>query len=179
MICGDRPSRSSARLAILACPNEAPCFLCPYTGRSSESMSTNTRCSMPGSSGTRAASATRCWRATAASWLAWPKVNSRKKIPNVDGAYTSSNTRGVPPARSTLTSSMLSAPQAIAAMIEVSLPAGLTAPDFTRVDGRSTCSSINSRKPGLLSQFQHRHQSRSRHQIPFVEHRRVDREPMR
>ena len=26
-------------------------------------------------------------------------MNSRKKIPNVDGAYTSSNTRGVPPAR--------------------------------------------------------------------------------
>jgi hypothetical protein len=31
--------------------------------------------------------------------LAWPKVNSRKKTANVDGAYTSSNTRGVPPAR--------------------------------------------------------------------------------
>ena len=60
------------------------------TGRSSESMSTNTRCSMPGSSGVRCASAARCARATAASWLAWPKVNSRKKIPNVDGAYTSS-----------------------------------------------------------------------------------------
>src|SRR6478752_2554425 len=69
---------------------------------------------------------------------ACPKVNSRRKIPNVDGAYTSSNTRGVPPARSTPASSMLSAPQAIAAMIEVSLPAGLTAPDLTRVDGRST-----------------------------------------
>ena len=26
VICGDRPSRSSARLAILACPNEAPCL---------------------------------------------------------------------------------------------------------------------------------------------------------
>ena len=82
-----------------------------------------------------------------ASWLAWPKVNSRKKIPNVDGAYTSSNTRGVPPARSTLTSSMLSAPHIIAAMIEVSFPAGFTAPDFTRADGRSTCSSINSERP--------------------------------
>ena len=29
VICGDRPSRSSARLAILACPNEAPCLWCP------------------------------------------------------------------------------------------------------------------------------------------------------
>ena len=26
---GDRPLRSSARPAILACPNEAPCFWCP------------------------------------------------------------------------------------------------------------------------------------------------------
>ncbi len=127
---------------------------------------------MPGSSGVRAASATRCARATAASWLAWPKVNSRKKIPSVEGAYTSSNTRGVPPARSTLPSSMLSAPHIIAAMIEVSLPAGLTAPDFTRVDGRSTCSPINSRKTGLLSQFQHRHQPGRRHQILLVKHRR-------
>ena len=42
---------------------------------------------------------------------------------------------------------MLSAPQAIAAMIEVSLPAGFTAPDFTRVDGSSTCSPINSESP--------------------------------
>ncbi|BBZ07542.1 hypothetical protein MDOR_17110 [Mycolicibacterium doricum] len=111
------------------------------------SMSTNIRSSAPASSGVRAASATRCARATAASWLACPKVNSRKKIPNVDGAYTSSNTRGVPPARSTLPSSMLSAPQAIAAMIEVSLPTGFTAPERTRVDGRSTCSPINSESP--------------------------------
>ena len=29
VICGDRPSRSSARLAILACPNEAPCLAWP------------------------------------------------------------------------------------------------------------------------------------------------------
>ena len=29
VICGERPSRSSARLAILACPNEAPCFWWP------------------------------------------------------------------------------------------------------------------------------------------------------
>jgi hypothetical protein len=38
----------------------------------------------------------------------------------VEGAYTSSSTRGVPLARSTLTSSMLSAPHMIAAVIEVS-----------------------------------------------------------
>jgi hypothetical protein len=29
VICGERPRRSSARLAILACPNEAPCLWCP------------------------------------------------------------------------------------------------------------------------------------------------------
>ncbi|EUA10453.1 hypothetical protein I553_2736 [Mycobacterium xenopi 4042] len=53
----------------------------------------------------------------------------------------------MPPARSTLASSMLSAPHIIPATIEVSLPAGLTAPDFTRVDGRSTRSLINSERP--------------------------------
>ena len=42
---------------------------------------------------------------------------------------------------------MLSAPQAIAATIEVSLPAGFTAPEATRVDGRSTCSAINRERP--------------------------------
>src|SRR5665648_152754 len=29
VICGERPSRSNARLAILACPNEAPCLARP------------------------------------------------------------------------------------------------------------------------------------------------------
>src|SRR6476646_1710875 len=110
-------------------------------------MSKNIRSSAPASSGVRAASATRCARATAASCLLCPKVNSRKKIPNVDGAYTSLNTRGVPPARSTPASSMLSAPQAIAATIEVSLPAGLIAPDFTRVDGSTTYSPISRERP--------------------------------
>ena len=142
-------------------------------------MSKNARCSMPASSGTRCASATRCWRCTAASWLAWPKVNSRKKIPNVDGAYTSLNTRGVPPARSTLTSSMQSAPHIMPAMIEVNLPAGFTAPDLTRVAGQLHMFADQLRKTGLLSQFQHRHQSRRRHQIPFIKHRRVDRKRMR
>jgi hypothetical protein len=80
-------------------------------------------------------------------------VNSRKKIPNVEGAYTSLNTRGVPPARSTLASSMLSAPQAIAPMIEVSLLAGLTAPDLTRVEGRSTCSPISRERPVCSASF--------------------------
>src|SRR5271166_3573692 len=110
-------------------------------------MSTNIRSSVPASSPVRAASAIRCARATAASWLAWPKLNSRSKIPTVEGAYTSSNTRGVPPARSTFASSMLSAPHIMPAMIVVSFPAGLTAPDLTRVLGRSTCSPINRERP--------------------------------
>ena len=42
---------------------------------------------------------------------------------------------------------MLSAPHMIPPMIEVSLPTGFTAPDFTRVDGRSTCSPINRERP--------------------------------
>ena len=46
-------------------------------------MSKNARCWMPGNSGVRAASAIRCSRATAASWLECPKVNSRKKIGTV------------------------------------------------------------------------------------------------
>ncbi len=110
-------------------------------------MSKNARCSMPGSSGVRCASAARCSRATAASWLACPKVNSRSKIPNVEGAYTSSNTRGVPPARNTFTSSMLSAPHIMPAMIVVSFPAALTAPGATRVLGRPMCSLIKHERP--------------------------------
>src|SRR5258705_7711315 len=42
---------------------------------------------------------------------------------------------------------MLSAPHIMPAMIVVSFPAGLTAPDFTRVLGRSTCSPINRERP--------------------------------
>jgi hypothetical protein len=114
----------SLRQALLS-----PCLRCPSTGRISESMSRRARCSMPGSSGVRSASALRCSRATAASWLVCPKVNSRKKIPSVEGAYASSNTQGVPQARSTLKLSTLSAPHIMAAMIVVSLPAGLTAPE--------------------------------------------------
>jgi hypothetical protein len=42
---------------------------------------------------------------------------------------------------------MVSAPHIMAAMIEVSLPAGFTAPDFTRVLGSRTCSPINRERP--------------------------------
>ena len=146
VISGDSPLRSSARPAIFACPNDAPCLVFHRPGAAA-SRCPRSRCSIPGSNGVRLASAARCARATAASWLACPKVNSRKKIPSVEGAYTSSNTRGVPPARSTFTSSMQSAPQIIPAMIELSFPAALTAPEATRVLGRSTCSPISFERP--------------------------------
>ena len=42
---------------------------------------------------------------------------------------------------------MLSAPHIMPAMIVVSFPAGLTAPDLTRVLGSSTCSPINRERP--------------------------------
>ena len=137
-------------------------------------MSKNARCSMPGNSGVRCASAARCSRATAASWLACPKVNSRKKIPSVEGAYTSSNTRGVPPARNTFTSSMLSAPHIMPPMIVVSFPAALTAPGGHPRAGQVDMLADQPRKTGLLSQFQHRHQTSRRHQIRLVKHRRPD-----
>ena len=74
---------------------------------------------------------------------------------------------------------MLSAPHTMPAMIEVSFPAGLTAPETTRVLRQVHMLADQLRKPGLLSQFQHRHQTRRRHQILLVEHRRPDRERMR
>ena len=42
---------------------------------------------------------------------------------------------------------MLSAPHIMPAMIVVSFPAGLTAPDLIRVLGSSTCSPINHERP--------------------------------
>ena len=42
---------------------------------------------------------------------------------------------------------MLSAPVIIAAMMVLSFPAGLTAPERTRLLGRSTCLSISSESP--------------------------------
>lgn len=110
-------------------------------------MSRNARSEMPGSRSVRAANAMTWRRSTAPSCRLCPKVNSRRKIPNVEAAYTPPNNTGVPPARIMSTSSMLSAPVNIPPMIEVSFPTGLTAPDFTRVLGTSTHSPINSESP--------------------------------
>ena len=65
---------------------------------------------------------------------------------------------------------MLSAPHIMPAMIVVSFPAGFTAPEATRVLGRSTYSPINRERPVCSSQFQHRNQTPGRHQVQLVEH---------
>ena len=44
------------------------------------------------------------------SWRTWPKVNVRRNVPNVDGAWTPVNNRSIPPCRSKSMSSMQSAP---------------------------------------------------------------------
>ena len=59
---GDRPRRSTCLPAILVCPKLAPCLPCPNTGRSSESMSMNARCSIPGSRPVCSTRLTRCAR---------------------------------------------------------------------------------------------------------------------
>jgi hypothetical protein len=65
----------------------------------------------------------------------------------VADAYTSANSRGIPPERIRSRSSMLSAPAAIPAMIEVSLPAGFAPADFTLVAPIATLPEISSDRP--------------------------------
>jgi hypothetical protein len=74
-------------------------------------------------------------------------VNSRRNWPNVAGADTPVNTRFTPPERTTCKSSMLSAPAAIHAMIEVSFPAGFTPADATRAEASPTRSQIRASSP--------------------------------
>ena len=128
-------------------PNDAPCLAFPYTGRSNESMSMYARSVMPGSSGVRSASAIRNRRSTAPSWRTWPYVNSRRRIPNVAHAYTPPNSFFIPPDRITSRSSILSAPAAIPAIIEVSFGVGLAAPDLTRSLVNRTRSSSSTDRP--------------------------------
>ena len=110
-------------------------------------MSMNARASMPGSNSLQVIRPTRCARATDANCNVCPWVNSRSNCPNVAGAYTPPNSRGMPPARITSKSSMQSAPAAIPAMTEVSLPAGFTPADLTLVDLNSTRSASRSDRP--------------------------------
>lgn len=44
---GDRPRRRTDLPAIFVWPNDAPCLVCPYTGRSNESMSMKARSPLP------------------------------------------------------------------------------------------------------------------------------------
>ncbi len=111
-------------------------------------MSTYARASIPGSRSVRAASATRCVRAAEASWLTCPGVNSRKNWPNVAGAYTPVKSRFIPPERTTCRSSILSAPAAIPAVIELTFPAGFTpAEATTRYESSRTLSSSSCDSP--------------------------------
>ncbi len=82
-------------------------------------MSTNARALMPGSSSLCSTRLTRCARSTDANCPVCPWVNSRRNCPSVAGAYTPPNNPAMPPERITCRSSMLSAPAAIPAMIDV------------------------------------------------------------
>ena len=95
-------------------------------------MSTNARSLDAGQHRCAPVRATRCPRSTDASCRAWPWVNSRSSMPNVDGAYTAPNRFFIPPARITSRSSMLSAPAPIPAITAVSFAAGFAAPDWIR-----------------------------------------------
>src|SRR5258705_10043110 len=90
----------------------------------------NARSSAAGSNGTRSHSPAKCCRSTDSSWRACPKVNSRNRVPMVDGAYTPSKRVVIPPERTTSTSSMQSAPAHIPAITVVSFGAGLADPDL-------------------------------------------------
>jgi hypothetical protein len=144
---GDSPLRSSARPAILACPNEAPCFWCLHRAQQRVDVQ---ECPLLDAGQQRSARRERHQMLAGyrGELVGMPEAElTQQDPPRVDGAYTSSNIRGVPPARNTLASSMLSAPHIMPAMIVVSLPAGLTAPEATRVLGSSTCSPINRERP--------------------------------
>ena len=59
-------------------------------------------------------------------------MNSRNKVPTVDGAYTPPNRVFMPPLRTTSMSSILSAPAHMPATTVASFGAGLAAPDLIR-----------------------------------------------
>jgi hypothetical protein len=77
----------------------------------------------------------------------WQWLNSRSRIPNVDGAYTAPNSFFMPPARITSRSSTLSAPAAMPAITAVSFGAGFAAPERTRSLRNTTRCSSRSGRP--------------------------------
>ena len=133
-------------------------------------MSTKARTWAPGSRSTCPHSLTRCARSTDSNWRAWPKLNSRSKVPIVEGAYTPPNRAAVPPLRTTSTSSILSAPAHIPATSVASFGAGFAAPDLTLRLGNVNLLRQQLHQAGPRGQRHHRHQARARHEIVVVEH---------
>jgi hypothetical protein len=74
-------------------------------------------------------------------------VNSRNNVPTVEGAYTPSNTVFMPPERSTLMSSMQSAPAIMPATRVASFGAGFAAPDLILGAAMSTLSASSRPSP--------------------------------
>ena len=85
----------------------------------------------------------------------------------------------MPPARTTSTSSMQSAPAHIPAIRVASFGAGLADPDLILGARDVNLLGQQLRQPGLLGQRHHRHQPGARHEIVLIEHRRLRGEPMR
>ena len=74
---------------------------------------------------------------------------------------------------------MLSASASRPPMIDVSFGVGFAAPDFTNSLVNAHMLVQQLRQPGLLGQFQHRHQPGARHQIHVIEHGDTTVPPMR
>jgi hypothetical protein len=74
-------------------------------------------------------------------------VNSRKRVPTVEGAYTPSNSVVIPPLRSASISSMQSAPAHMPATTVTSFGDGLAAPDLIRGSAICTFSPSNRESP--------------------------------
>ena len=78
-------------------------------------------------------------------------VNSRRKIPKLDGTYVSSNTIGLPSARMVCTLPMPSAPVSIPPTIEVSFLPGSPLPRDPR-GGEIDMGADQLRQPGVLGE---------------------------
>jgi hypothetical protein len=72
-------------------------------------------------------------------------VNSRNRVPIVDGAYTAPDSVFIPPLRSASTSSIQSAPAHIPTIRVASFGAGLTAPDL--IFGSAMCTFSPTSRP--------------------------------
>jgi hypothetical protein len=77
-----------------------------------------------------------------------------------------------PTARITSRSSMPSAPAAVPAMIDLTLPAGFTAAEATRVVPGSVTTLAETRSDSPARPPHHRHQTSTRHQAVIIERRR-------